>query len=132
MLVIRTAEELAYALDSPLETKLRTRLDARSKTLCDYLDEYALEELAIFIIAQPGDTLGDLNKVSPLRLVEGNRFVLEVETASQHDGWLELTFILSDDGSGLVLFVPTNPYPGADWRTACEAIGAAMQDPTSR
>ncbi|QIG53762.1 hypothetical protein G6N82_05980 [Altererythrobacter sp. BO-6] len=107
MLIIRTAEELARTLASPLECTLRERLEAQRAYLADYLHDYALEELALFVIVQPGDHLEDLNATSSVRLVrDGGTFAFEVETANRYDDWLELLFVISDDGFGVVLFVP--------------------------
>ena len=52
MIVIRTAEEMARALDSPLEPTLKDRLQAHWDRLSEW-DDYELSELAVFLIAQP-------------------------------------------------------------------------------
>jgi hypothetical protein len=58
MFVIRTAEEMARALDSPLDPELKRILAEHWARLADY--DLPLSDLAQFVIAQPGDTLGDL------------------------------------------------------------------------
>lgn len=106
MLVIRTAEELARALTSSLDPTLRARLAAQCVYLADYLDDYAFEELGLFLIIQLGDQLEDLNAAGGVRLVRDGAFAFDVETASRYDLWSELLFVVSDDGFGVVLYVP--------------------------
>ncbi|KRA82551.1 hypothetical protein [Altererythrobacter sp. Root672] len=109
MIVIRTAEEMDRALDSPLDPHLHQLLNGHLDRLSEY-DDYELLELALFIVLQPSDTLTDLQNASPVRLVQGAggkaAFATLPELVRQHSDWIELVFILSDDGFGLVLFLP--------------------------
>jgi hypothetical protein len=108
MIIIRTAEELWCALDSPPDLGLRDILEAHYKRLAEY-DGYSLAELAIFIVVLPSDTLHDIQEALPGHLlgVEGGEatFAIQPEIAQQHEGFFELVFVLSDDGFGLVLLV---------------------------
>lgn len=105
MIVIRTAEDLARALDSPLPPAVRQRLQQHQQRLAEY-EGYELGELAHFVITQPTDTLDDLNAASPAGPIAGTAgFHLEPECIDRPPGWCELTFILSDDGFGLVVFI---------------------------
>ncbi|QIG53787.1 hypothetical protein G6N82_06120 [Altererythrobacter sp. BO-6] len=106
MIIIRTAEELARALASPHECTLRERLEAQRDYLADYLHDYTFEELALLVIVEPRDHLEDLNPASGVRLVRDGTFAFEVEIANRYCDWLELLFVISDDGFGVVLFVP--------------------------
>ncbi|NTZ42883.1 hypothetical protein G7A66_07235 [Altererythrobacter sp. SALINAS58] len=109
MLVIRTAEEMARALDSPIHPELKQPLAAHWERLSEY-EGYDLSELAEFAIVEPGDTLQDLSEVIEVQLGEGGvapAFSLTPEIVEQHESWTELVFIYSDDGFGLVLFIPT-------------------------
>src|SRR5262249_28292192 len=120
MIVIRTAEDMARALDSPLDPDLHTSLQGHSERLADW----DLPELAIFIIAQPGDTLEDLELDFGDRLVEDAMFTKAPELVCEHRDWIELIFILSDDGFGLVLLAhlgsDTDPLLTAACRHALE------------
>ena len=105
MIVIRTAKDLARALDSPLPPAVKRRLQHHQHRLAEY-DGFELSELANFLITQPADTLEDLNAASPAGPIAGTAgFHLEPECIERLPGWYELTFILSDDGFGLVVFI---------------------------
>lgn len=118
MIIIRTAEDLARALEAPLDPILHDRLEAQR----EYLAHYPFEELALFLITQPGDTLETITAACAYRLVEGDRFTIEAETIDRHGNWLEVLFVLSDDSFGLVLFVPLERSTDPSLLTACQAL----------
>src|SRR6516165_1911619 len=60
MLVMRTAEDMARALDSPLDTELKCLLADQHQRLSEWQD-YTFEEFAMIVIVQPGDTLDAIN-----------------------------------------------------------------------
>jgi hypothetical protein len=103
MIVIRTWDALARALDSPLDPELKQLLQAHWDRLQEWQD-YALEELAQFIIVQPGDSLDDV--MGACGWSPATDFASPVEIITQHSQLIEAVFILSDDGFGLVLLVP--------------------------
>lgn len=106
MIVIRTAEDMARALDSPLDPELKVLLQSHWGRLSEY-DGYALDDLALFIIIQPNDTLTAIDEVAPRPIIGGGAaFAILPEIICEHARWIELVFILSDDGFGLVLLVP--------------------------
>ena len=119
MIVIRTAEEMARALDSPLEPELKHCLQAHWDRLAEWQD-YELSELAVFLIVQPGDTLEQAESAFGRPLVIDSTFALLPELIDRRGGWIEVTFILSDDGFGLVLQV-------ADSHGADECLLAACR-----
>lgn len=109
MIVIRTAEDMARALDSPIHPKLRQLLAGHWERLSQY-EGYDLSELAEFAIIEPRDTLQDLSRIVEIELGEGGvapAFSLGPEAVEQHEAWTEIVFIYSDDGFGLVLLIPT-------------------------
>jgi hypothetical protein len=116
MIVIRTAEDMARALDSPLDPELLNLLQVHRARLAEWQD-YDLQDLALFVIVQPPDTLADIEGACSWRLVQvgggAATFAICPEIIQRHAGWIEVTFILSDDGFGLVLLVSiaegTNP-----------------------
>jgi hypothetical protein len=103
MQVIRTAEEMTHALASP-DPELKQLLQAHWERLQEF-EDYTLEELAQFIIAEAGDTLDDIMTACGWSPVGDGTFDQPVELIEQHSGWIEAVFILSDDGFGLVLLV---------------------------
>lgn len=125
MLVIRTAEDLARALALSLEPVVKERLAAHRDHLLDYPD-YAFEELGLFIIVQPDDHLDDLNGVTSAALTAGALFAVEPERVARHDDWLEVLFIVSDDGFGVVLFVPLKEELDSTLLDACQKLASSL------
>ncbi|QNE05995.1 hypothetical protein [Croceicoccus marinus] len=108
---IRTAEAMARVLNSQLEPQLYTILTEHKERLAAYYD-FPFEGLAEFLIVERVDTLAETENTYGRRLVENDTFVMPVELAFRHTNWIEVIFILSDDGFGLVLLVETGE--GAD------------------
>ncbi|MFC3714318.1 hypothetical protein ACFOMD_17245 [Sphingoaurantiacus capsulatus] len=100
-------------MDLPLATELKCLLRRRGSQIGEH-EGYDLGELAHFLIVQAGDDLAYAEATlgfSPLaNLVDGARyresdFTPSWECIEEYGGWFELTFVLSDDGYGAVLFV---------------------------
>ncbi len=104
MIVIRTAEDMARAVDSPRAPFPKVRLQGHAERLAEY-DDYPPEELALFVIVQPGDTLVSLEQETGLSFVQNGTLRFSPECLEREGDWLEATMILSDDGFGLVLLV---------------------------
>jgi hypothetical protein len=113
MLSIRNSADMDRALVSLLDPALRRLLTLRRDQLAE--DELDLEEIAHCIVVRPGDTLAAVEAEAGVaiatNLVDGSRlgdpeFEPLFEYVTRKDGWLEAVMILSDDGFGLVLFVP--------------------------
>ncbi len=121
MIVIRTAEELAHALASSLDPAVLMSLTAHRERLLEY-EGSALEDLVQFLIVQPGDALDALNSVTGVQLTHDSSFTFPAECIDRHEHWLETLFILSDDGFGVVLFVPLSPQLDPMWQAALKAI----------
>jgi hypothetical protein len=100
MISIRSSADMARALAGALEPPLRRLLTLRRDQLMEH-DDYDLGELAHFIVVQPGDALAGIEAEAGLP-VDFSSF----EYVERRCGWLEAVLILSDDGFGLVLFVP--------------------------
>lgn len=105
MVIIGNPDTLARALDSHLAENIKHLLGKRA----DLID------LATFVIAAPGDSLRDIEAAAGIPIatnfVDGARygepdFTPSFEWATNHDGLYEIPYVLSDDGSGVVLIVP--------------------------
>jgi hypothetical protein len=132
MILIRTAEALARAIDTPPDNELKQLLAARAESLADY-GEYDFSDLAEFLIAQSRDRLPDVEHAYGQPLVREGCFVFAVETITRHGGWYEAVCIQSDDGFGLMLFVQDDPRTDAALLAACvAALNAANGELTSR
>lgn len=103
MLKIADMATLARALDSPMDSVLRELLRQRwDQLLADTGGEYDLNDLAEFLVVEPHDAVTDIEAAAGYPLVTSPAF----EWVADHGGWYEAVTILSDDGFGIVLFVP--------------------------
>lgn len=118
MHIIRTAEDLARALDSPLDPELLTILRDHADRLAGYAD-FAFEELAIILVIQAGERLTEAHPVSVG--AGGREFSHLPESVRFHARWIEVVFVLSDDGFGLILLVEQGENVDPDLIAACEA-----------
>lgn len=105
MTIIDNEEDLNQALQSELPAAVKSLLEERA----DLID------LATFIVPQPGDTLPAIEAAGGIgiatNMIDGsqygeNEYMPSFEWAVDHGGAIEMPFILSDDGSGVVLLVP--------------------------
>lgn len=118
MLYIRTAEAMARALDTPLEPELHAILNEHRDLLTAY-DGFRFDELAEILIVERGDTLAEAEETYGRRLVKNDAFAMMAELALRHSLWIEVVFILSDDGFGLVLLVETGESADPSILSAC-------------
>lgn len=113
MLSIRNSVDMDRALVSLLDPALRRLLTLRRDQLTE--DGLDLDEIVHIIVVRPGDALAEVEAEAGVaiatNLVDGSRlgdpeFEPLFEYVTRKDGWLKAVMILSDDGFGLVLFVP--------------------------
>lgn len=120
MILIRTAEDFARVLSEPPDLELQTLLQAYADRLAEYPD-FTFEELGMFAIVQPGDNLNSIDSAIGWPILDSDgSFSHSVELIVQHSGWYEVTFILSDGGFGLVLFVPLDERTDSKLLAACK------------
>ena len=86
MLVIRSAEEMACALRSPPDPQCGQLLQLQWDRLSEWAD-YPLEELAIFLIVQAGDTLDQAEAAFGRSLVSDSHFAFLPELIDRHGAW---------------------------------------------
>jgi hypothetical protein len=125
MLIIRTAEDLARALHDPPDRTLGERLAFHRDNLLTYPD-FAFEDLCLILIGEPQDTLADVQTASPVPLLLDGAFAILPESLDRHGDWLEVLFIVSDDGFGIVLFVPLAEAMSEEVSTALQALPPNM------
>jgi hypothetical protein len=98
MHIIRTAEDLARALNSRIDPELHSILAGHAERLSAYPD-FTFEELAMIVVVEVGDRLVNLALVG----AGGGRFSPSPEYVLRHSRWFEAVFVLSDDGFGIIL-----------------------------
>ena len=125
-----TLTDPVAVLATPDRTDAAARLDAgvravlalRLAQLAEYLDDYALYELATFHVAEPGDTLASLAAQTDLPIGHGwcddtpygtPAFAPAWDVLERHDieagSVFEFVFVLSDSGYAEVMLVPDRP-----------------------
>ena len=117
MILIRTAEALARLVATTDDATLRNLLAVQAENLADF----DLEEVAILLVVQPHDTLDDLDAALGWPVVSCDLFTHPAELLERHDHYTVVTFILSDDGFGVVLYIPDEAT--APLMAACEREG---------
>jgi hypothetical protein len=114
MITICSSADMARALESSLPADLARLLEERRDQLAEY-DDYDLGELANYVVVEPGDTaaaiIAELGFDPATNLTNDKRmgepgFTPSWEDVPRQPGWIELPFILSDDGFGKVLLIP--------------------------
>lgn len=123
MHLITSSAAMATFLAQPLDPTLRRILTDRAEQLAEY-DGYDLGELAHFLIAQPSDTLEAIE--AALRVSFATH---DPETVTEHGGWVEAVYLVSDDGFGRVLLVPDDLTALAE---LLQLTLAASEEPETR
>lgn len=105
MIIIRRWAELEPAFGLPIDEGIKGVLRLRRRQLEGY------GEIVRFMIVEPGDDPHDMEPCPLINIVDGRRFgdagfTPSWEAIEDHGGACELTFVLSDEGSGVVIFVP--------------------------
>lgn len=116
MEIFKTSESIQTAAAHHPDAELRHLLSARIESLSDLLDEFPLSELMHVIVMETGDTaqsleialsLPSLNYEAGYGLdLSDPAFVPSWEICEAHAQWYEITFVLSSDGFGVVVYVP--------------------------
>jgi hypothetical protein len=115
MHLIRSAEDLARLASTNEDQTLRTLLAAQAENLADY----DLEEVAILLVIEPADTPNQIDEALGAPLLTGEHFTHYAEVLNREGAWVEVTFILSDDGFGWVIYIPEDGP--AELLHACKA-----------
>ena len=103
MLIITDAETMSLALGSTLDPAIKGLLVIRrDQLLSDTGGDYALGELAHWIVIAPGDPLSAIEMAAGFSIAPDPPW----ECVIAHGKIMEAPIILSDDGFGVVLIVP--------------------------
>jgi len=75
-----------------------------------------LEEMVRVVVIDPGDALTTIDTELGFELLDRPLDVIEM-----HGDWFELTYVLSDDGFGVVVYVPVHPGVDPELIAHCRA-----------
>lgn len=110
MEIFKTSESIQSAATHHPDAELRHLLSARIESLSDLLDEFPLSDLMHVMVMETGDTAQSLEAALSLPVfTNGLSLGVSVpswEICEAHVQWYEITFILSSDGFGVVVYVP--------------------------
>jgi hypothetical protein len=114
MEIFKTSASIQAAATHYPDAEVRHLLSARIESLFDLLDEFPLSDLMHVIVLEPGDTAQSLEAALSLPIftnglgldVSDPAFVPGWEVCEAHAHWYEITFVLSSDGFGMVVYVP--------------------------
>ena len=114
MEIFKTSESIQSAATHHPDAELRLLLPARIESLSDLLDEFPLSDLMHVMVMETGDTAQGLEAALSLPVftnglsldVSDPAFVPSWEVCEAHAHWYEITFGLSSDGFGVVVYVP--------------------------
>jgi hypothetical protein len=115
MITIYNSADMARVLSGPIDPDLKTILLDRLALLYPEFSDWDLSDLAHFVVVEPGDSVEAIEHelgMSPfVNRVDGARypdpaFEPSWEFCIARKGYYDLTFALSDAGSGLSVLVP--------------------------
>ncbi|QHE86412.1 hypothetical protein [Hydrogenophaga sp. BPS33] len=112
MRVLRDSASIRSAGADPDEPSLSVLIARLVADLDD--DGCDLTEMVRLVIVEPGDALAAIDAELGFPLLERPLDVIE-----SHKHWIELTIVLSDDGSGVVVYVPVRPNVDPDLLAHC-------------
>ncbi len=102
----------ACDLDRVQDAEVRSLIDRRVEDLAEYVDHFS--ELVFFVIVESGDSIAAVDSALGFSVL-ANRFdgiaygepdfTPSWDVLEEHVGCYEMVFVLSDDGSGVTLFI---------------------------
>ncbi|WP_350601464.1 hypothetical protein [Pseudomonas sp. 65/3-MNA-CIBAN-0223] len=119
MQIFSESKVIEKVVDACPDLELRKLLAAHVERLKEF-DDYSLDQLVRFVVFEECDTVADLDAALGFPIManrfDGCRygepgFNPSWESVEEHINWFELVYVLSDDGFGVVVFVPKHADP---------------------
>lgn len=126
MLVLRSPADARLVADA----ELRALVESRFAQVCDG-EHHDPDVHGYFVVAEPGDTAEQLEEALGFPVVHDTfgehrfgdpDFAPSAEAIEDHGRFHELTFVIGDDGSGVLLFVPKAAGVDPELLAMCEAF----------
>lgn len=126
-----TSESIKSAVIGNVDDSFRTLLSTRIDSVSDLLDDLGISDQMHIIIVEAGDTAENLEQAIPHNVLTdwADRdwfdadFIPPWEVCEVHPRWFEITFILADDGFGVVVYVPRETCTDTVLLGLCERYG---------
>lgn len=119
MQIFTESKVIEKVVEACPDLELRKLLAAHVERLKEF-DDYSLDQLVRFVVFEECDTVADLdaalgfpvmaNRFDGCRYGEPG-FSPSWEAIEEHMNWFEMVYVLSDDGFGVVVFVPKHADP---------------------
>lgn len=135
MLVIKEAGEVAR-VETP---EIRVLIESRIATLSEE-EPYDSATHGYFVLWEEGDAIEDLDQVLSFSALSnrysGQRygdagFTPSFELVEEHPACFEMVFVLSDDGYGVMVFIPKSANADTKLLAMCRQYAIPVQEPTS-
>ena len=108
MRLLRETASIEDAPKSITDPELRELIAGHIDRLSEY-DDYQLDKLIHIIVVEPTDCYAQLEP-----------FIGSTpEVIQEHSDWYELVYVISDDGFGVVVFVPKHQSTDAQLLAIC-------------
>ena len=136
MIRIRGPDQ-ARRIDDP---DIRQLVEQRFHEICNG-EPYDREVHGEMIVVEAGDTLDSLESETGLPIATNPfdesrfpdpEFVPIAEALEEHAATYEMTFILTDDGCGVSLFIPKRPDIDPELLSLCAKFSVPAFDPATR
>lgn len=134
MLVIKEAANVARVETPEIRVLIETRMDTLSE------EPYDSGTHGYFVLWEEGDAIEDLDQVLSFSVLSnrysGQRygdagFTPGFELVEEHLTCFEMVFVLSDDGYGVMVFIPKTANVDPLLLAMCRQYAIPVQEPTS-
>jgi hypothetical protein len=136
MIRIRGSDQASRIDDSDV----RRLVEQRFAEVCNG-EPYDPDIHGEMIVVETGDTLESLEEDTGLPIAhnpydeshfpEDPDFITVAEHVEEHVGAYEMTFILTDDGAGVILFIPRQPGIDVQLRDLCARFAVPAATPVT-
>ncbi len=112
---VRTDEDVAQIEDEELRVLIHSRIEEYS----EYVQRFS--DLVRFVVAGTGDRLRDLEGVLGFAVTTEQPSVFRgCDAYEEHPGYFEMVYVLSDDGSGVIVFIEKSAGMAPEFLAICK------------
>jgi hypothetical protein len=136
MQVIRTLDDARTVTDEGIRSLIERRIHDLSEG-----EPFDADTTGYFVVVQAGDTVEALNEQLGFHILcnrfDGTRFDepgfnRSFEVLEEHRTCFEIVFVISDDGFGVLVFIPKSPGVPHDLQAMCAMHSVQSQEDSER
>ncbi len=133
--VIEQASDVTAVASPEIRELIAARIAALSED-----EHYEADTHGRFVVWEAGDSVGDLSQVLSFSALCNRStgvnfgepgFTPSFELVEEHPNCFEMVFVLSDDGYGVVVFIPKSVDADSTLLAMCRQYAIPVQEPTS-